>query len=224
MAASRRAWPKLPPRATLLARAAVRLAWAGSAATAALALLSACGSTEHRSATSADEPPPALLAEARPIGRGARFQPPVSGAVVGPCRRQLGRRQGVHVELFAADRVVLVAAGIGTRPPRRLSEGRISSARCYGELVTLDPTGLVLVRAGSRPVLADLFRAWGQPLSTRRLASFSASAGGSVSVFVDGRRWDGSPGSVPLGRHSEIVLEVGPYVPPHHAYTFPPGT
>jgi hypothetical protein len=128
------------------------------------------------------------------------------------------------VELFAADRVVLVAAGIGTRPPRRLSEGRISSAACYGELVTLDPTGLVLVRAGSRPVLADLFRAWGQALSIRRLDSFWASAGGSVSVFVDGQRWRGPPGEVPLRPHSEIVLEVGPYVPPHHAYTFPPGT
>jgi hypothetical protein len=130
----------------------------------------------------------------------------------------------VHVELFAANRVVLVPAGIGTRPPRRLSEARISSAACYGALVTLDPTGLVLVRAGSRPVLADLFRAWGQPLSSRRLASFSASAGGSVSVFVDGRRWAGSPGNVALRPHSEIVLEVGPYVPPHHAYTFPSGT
>ncbi len=128
------------------------------------------------------------------------------------------------MELFAADRVVLVAAGIGTRPPRRLSEGRISSASCYGELVTLDPTGLVLVRTGSHSVLADLFRAWGQPLSSRRLASFSASTSRSVSVFVDGRRWGGTPGEVPLRPHSEIVLEVGPYVPPHRAYTFPPGT
>jgi hypothetical protein len=207
-----------------VAGATTRLGWAGSAATAALILPAACGSTEHRSATRADEPPPALLAEARPIGRGVRFQPPAIGQVVGPCRPRLGRRQGVHVELFAANRVVLVPAGIGTRPPRRLSEARISSAACYGALVTLDPTGLVLVRAGSRPVLADLFRAWGQPLSSRRLASFSASAGGSVSVFVDGRRWAGSPGNVALRPHSEIVLEVGPYVPPHHAYTFPPGT
>ena len=128
------------------------------------------------------------------------------------------------MEVFAADRVVLIAAGIGTRPPRRLSEGRIASASCYGELVTLDPTGLVLVRAGSHPVLGDLFRAWGQPLSNQRLSSFSASAGGSVSVFVDGRRWSGSPNEVPLRPHSEIVLEVGRYVPPHRAYTFPPGT
>jgi hypothetical protein len=58
---------------------------------------------------------------------------------------------------------------------------------------------------------------------TRR-ASFSASTGGSVSVLVDGRRWSGSPGAVPLSPHSEIVLEVGPYVPPRSVYTFPLGT
>jgi hypothetical protein len=130
----------------------------------------------------------------------------------------------VHVEVFAANRVLLIPAGIGTRPPRRYSAGRISSARCYGGPVTLDPTGLVLIRSGSHPVLADLFSAWGEPLTTRRLASFSASIGANVAVFVNGRRWRGSPGSVPLAPHSEIVLEVGPYVPPHRSYMFPPGT
>jgi len=73
-------------------------------------------------------------------------------------------------------------------------------------------------------VLADLFRAWGQPLSPKRLASFSASPGASVEVFVNGRRWVGPPGEVAMRPHSEIVLEVGPHVPPHKAYTFPPGT
>jgi hypothetical protein len=29
---------------------------------------------------------------------------------------------------------------------------------------------------------------------------------------------------VPLTPHAEIVLEVGPHVPPHASYTFPPGT
>lgn len=222
MAGSPGAWRNRRLWRQSVARAAVWLGWAGPAATAALILTAACGSTEHRSAAPA--PPAALLAEARPIGRGVRFQPPAAGPVVGPCRRRLGRREGVHVEVFAADRVVIIAAGIGTRPPRKTSAGRISSARCYGDLVTLDPTGLVLGRAGSHLVLADLFRAWGQPLSSRRLASFSAAAHGSVSVFVDGRRWAGTPGEVPLRPHSEIVLEVGPYVPPHHAYTFPPGT
>jgi hypothetical protein len=164
------------------------------------------------------------VAESRPIGRGPGFQTAASGPVLGACDRRLGSRAGAHVEVFAANRVALVPAGIGTRPPRTVSAGRITSAGCYGDLVTLDPTGLVLVRPGSHALLADLFRSWGQPLSTRRLASFSASPAGRVVVFVNGRRWRGPPGGVPLAPHSEIVLEVGPYVPPHRFYTFPPGT
>jgi len=128
------------------------------------------------------------------------------------------------VELFADNRVVIVPAGIGTRPPRSFVVGRVSRAACYGSLVTLEPTGLVLVRAGAPPLLSDLFQAWGQPLSARRLASFSAPAGRPVAAFVNGRRWHGTPGSVPLTAHSEIVLEVGPHVPPHTSYAFPPGT
>ena len=89
--------------------------------------------------------------------------------------------------------------------------------------MTLDPTGLVLVRAGSHPVLADLFRAWGEPLSTRRLASFAAVTGARVAVFVNGRRWRGAAGQRAACFTAEIVLEVGPYVPPHRSYTFPPG-
>ncbi len=209
----------------------MRLRRIAPAALAALVLplAAGCGSSRAPAATAdgqpaAAAPPAALVAEARPIGRGARFQPPASGPVLGPCDRRLGPRDGVHVEVFAANRVVLVPAGIGTRPPRNMSAGRISRAGCYGALVTLDPTGLVLVRPGSRPVLAELFRAWGQPLSTRRLASFSAAGGGRVTVFVDGRRWRGSPGLVPLTRHAEVVLEIGPHVPPHRSYTFPPDT
>jgi hypothetical protein len=125
--------------------------------------------------------------------------------------------------VFGADRVVIVPTGIGTRPPRGVSAGRIVSAGCYGSLVTLEPTGVVLVRPGPRLVLSDLFRAWGVPLSMRQVASFKAPAGGRVAVFVGGRRWRGEPGRVPLSRHAEIVLEVGPYVPPHSSYTFPAG-
>lgn len=166
--------------------------------------------------------PRKLLARARPIGLGPRFHPPPTGPVLGPCRRSLGQRIAAHVEVFASNRVVLVPAGIGTMPPRAWSGGRVSSARCYGGLVTLDPTGVVYVRPGAKLPLSDLFRAWGQPLSRSRLASFSAPPGRSVVVFVDGRRWRGRPGSVPLVRHSEIVAEVGPLVPPHTSYTFPP--
>lgn len=167
--------------------------------------------------------PAALAAEARPIGHGARFQPPARGPILGPCRRLLGPRNAVHVELFAANRVLLIPAGIGARPPLTVSEGRISGARCYGALVTRDPTGVVLVRPGAIRRLSALFDSWGQPLSARRLASFHAAPGGRVTAYVGGRRWPGAPGDVPLGSHAEIVLELGPHVPPHTTYAFPPG-
>ena len=188
--------------------------------------VSACGGSSHGPSASSSRSaiPTALVREARPIGRGARFSPPARGPVIGTCRGVLGHPHGVHVEVFAADRVLLIPAGIGTRPPRARFEGRISHARCYGALVTLEPTGVVLVRGGQTLTLADLFRSWGQPLSRRRLATFAAPAGGQVSVYVGGRRWRGAPGSVPLRPHAEIVLEVGPHVPPHASYTFPPGT
>jgi hypothetical protein len=181
----------------------------------------ACGS--QHSGTPTAGIPSALLHEARPIGRGPRFHPPASGSVIGPCRPKLGPRQGVHVEVFAANRVVLLAAGIGVRPPFRVSQGRIAEAACYGDLVTLEPTGVVLLRPGTHHTLAAVFKAWGQPLTRRRLSSFSAS-GRRVQVYVNGRRWHRAPGAVPLSRHAEIVLEVGPHVPPHHTYTFAPGS
>jgi hypothetical protein len=200
-----------------------RLATA-SAAVLAGAALAACGSGRSSSVSSRSPEhsavPAALVRERRPIGHGARFHPAAAGPVIGPCRSGLGPRRGVHVEIFAANRVVLLAAGVGTRPPLRFSEGRISRARCYGALVTLDPTGVVLIRAGSGLTLGQLFRSWGEPLSGGQIASFK----GPVTAFVGGQRRRGAPGSIPLAAHAEIVIGVGRHVPPHSAYAFPPGT
>ena len=144
--------------------------------------------------------------------------------MIGRCRPRLGARVGVHVELFAADRVVVIAAGIGVRGPVRLSAGRIVAARCYGALVTVEPTGVVLDASGPP---ADARRtcsaAWGQPLSRDRAGPFRAARGEPVRVYVAGRRRRGDPAAVPLTAHGEIVVEVGPRVPPHTVYTFPPG-
>lgn len=215
---------------TLAGQSHTRLAVALATAVLGFGALSGCGSAQRgapasaRPARPSSGVPAALIREARPIGRGPRFQPSLSGQPEGRCTPTLGPRVGVHVELFAANRVVLVASGIGTKPPRSYSEGRISGAGCYGELVTLEPTGVVLVRPGAHPPLANLFRSWGQPLTARRLASFTESGPDGVRVYVDGHRWLGPPAQVPLVAHSEIVLEIGPYVPPHSRYTFPPGS
>jgi hypothetical protein len=185
------------------------------AAAAALVVLAGCGD---------DEPSDRAIAEARagsrPLGVGPRFHPPTPNRPVADCRRALGPRVGAHVELFAADRVVLFPAGIGTEPPRRDDAGRIRAARCYGPVVTLEPTGLVLVKPGEPRTLGDLFATWGKPLARDRAAGFR----GRVRSYVGGRPWRGDPRAIPLRRHAVIVLEIGPYVPPHHHYAFPPGT
>jgi hypothetical protein len=186
------------------------------------AALAGCGSGASKRHEGAI--PSSLLAQARPLGKGAAFHPAARGPMIGSCTTALGDRQGAHVEVFAENRVVLLATGIGTLPPRSLFSGRVIHARCYGALVTLDPTGLVLTRPSAGLRLSDLFRSWGQMLSRRQIASFRAPGGTEVAVFVDGKRWHGAPGSVPLSRHAEIVLEVGPHVPPHLSYRFPPGT
>ncbi len=211
----------LPVVFALAERPRRRLAATTVAGALAALALGGCGGSAPR-APSEHAIPAALIAQARPIGRGAAFHPPARGWVgtgSGACRTPLGRRNGVHLELFAANRVVLVASGIGVRGPVTRSGGRITGARCYGDLVTLEPTGVVLTRPGVRLTLADLFHAWGRPLSTHRLLSFR----GRITVFVDGQERRGAPGSVPLTRHAEIVLETGPHVPPHPAYHFPPG-
>jgi hypothetical protein len=187
-------------------------------------LAAGCGSVHRPSAPAelrraGDGIPRSLLAGARPIGRGAGFHPPARGPVLGACRPSLGSRTATHVELFARNRVLLIAAGVGARPPLRMSDARVVAAGCFGALVTLDPTGTVYVRAGSALTLGDLFRSWGEPLMSTRIASFGGSR---VRIYIDGHRSPRPPREVALTPGAEIVLEVGPYVPPHRSFTFPP--
>src|SRR5205807_920642 len=72
---------------------------------------------------------------------------------------------------------------------------------------------------GRTPTVGRLFVLWGRPLSPTRLAGFA----GRVLAFVGGRRWTGDPRALPLSRHAQIVLELGPRIPPHAAYLFPGG-
>jgi hypothetical protein len=134
-------------------------------------------------------------------------------------RARVGDRAGAHVELFARRRTMLIPAGVGIAPPHRRA-GRYVTGPCSYPLRTRERTGVVEFTPAGRVLrVRDLFAVWGQALGPRRLAGFR----GPVHVWVDGRRWSGAPGAVPLRRHAQIVLEVGGYVRPHARYAFPPG-
>lgn len=158
-----------------------------------------------------------------PIGRHPRFRPaagaydgdPVAGL---PCGSPRSQRFGVHVELFAAGRVIVVPAGIGVAGGRR--EGAfVRGGRCRHRVSTTEPTGVVEIAHGTRATLGDLFAVWGEPLSERRIASFR----GRVRAYVNGRRLVGAPGAIRLRRHAQIVLAIGPDVPVHSTFAFRAG-
>jgi len=149
-----------------------------------------------------------------PIGAGPRFHPPPAArGACAPAPLVGGTR--VHVELFAAGRVVIVPAGIGVRGARARF-GRIAAARCRGPLWTTDPSGVVHFH-GPR-TLGGLFSAWGRRLRPGRLLTF----GGPVRLYRNGVRVAGDPRLVRLRDRDELVLQVGPSIPPHRSYRFPP--
>ena len=152
------------------------------------------------------------LSEATAAGR------PLAGL---RCSRRHPPAYGIHLELYARRLVVPVPAGIGIAAPQRREGAYVRGGACAYPLRTVEPTGVVIVdrAAGPAPRLGTLFRIWGVRLSRTRLAGFR----GPTRAFLDGRRWRGAPGSIPLRRHAEIVLEVGGAVVPHPAYRFVPG-
>jgi hypothetical protein len=206
---------------------------AGALCAAALALgVGACGHSSLRSARPPIVSGPSGLAPSQiPIraGRGPRYRLPALSALVARrapiaglrCARRHPHLYGIHLELFAHRLVLPVSSGIGVAPPVRRQGVYVLGGACSYPLRTLEPTGVVRVdrMAGRVPVLGTLFAIWGQPLSSRRLADFS----GPVLAFVDGHRWRGASGAIPLHRHAQIVLEVDGFLPPHPRYEFPPG-
>src|SRR5438094_8468940 len=80
-----------------------------------------------------------------PIGAGPRYHPPAApkrvlqGQAVGPLRCGAGgRRFGVHLELFARGRVVVVPAGIGVAAPRRRVGAFVRPGGCSYPARTLE--------------------------------------------------------------------------------------
>jgi hypothetical protein len=163
-----------------------------------------------------------------PIGTGPAFSLPAGGVAVRAgrpvagleCRTATAPGTTVHLELFAGGRVVIVPAGIGVAPPLRRDGARVAGGRCTYPIHTLVPTGVVHVPAGGRTTLGQLFSVWGQPLGRGAMAGFR----GPVQAYVDGLPVTGDPRRIPLRRHAEIVLESGPFVPPHDSFQFPEGS
>lgn len=166
-----------------------------------------------------------------PIGARPEFHPPALSRAVAArrevaglrCERAAPTRFGAHLELFARGRVVIVPAGVGVAPPWSEPRPHVVSGPCSYAARTTTPTGVIEVASGRELTLERFFAVWGQPLGERRLAGFRGRPAQRVRAYVGGFRWRGRVGGIPLRRHAEIVLELGPYIPPHSTFLFTRG-
>jgi hypothetical protein len=177
---------------------------------AALLVAAGCGGGTAQDAARVRAPPIVT----RPIGVGPAFRlapravAAAKGAPIGDLRCRPGSLTGpivAHLEIFARRETLVIPARIG-----------VVGTHCRYPVRTLMPTGLIVAE---RPglTLGDLFAVWGQPLGRRSLAGFS----GPIVAFVAGRRVRGDVRRIPIRHHSQIVVEVSGYVPPHAHYVFP---
>lgn len=124
-----------------------------------------------------------------------------------------------HLAIFSNGTAVRVPAGIGIPGPQ-VQNGFVVGGKCLYWLHTHDATGIVHIESPVTRVytLGNFFDIWGQTLSTSQVSS----AKGTVTVYVNGKRFTGDPRSIKLDPHAVIQLDVGTAVPPK-PYTFASG-
>jgi hypothetical protein len=124
-------------------------------------------------------------------------------------------RFAVHLDVIVDGRPVTVPSGIGVDAP----------ARRTSPLYTSDTSGIVHVTSNSNQsvfTLGQFFDEWQVPLARGRLGGLRAAP---VTVYLDGSRVTGPPGSVLLTPHLQIAVTCRPgraAVP--SAYAFPAGS
>ncbi len=82
----------------------------------------------------------------------------------------------------------------------------------FSELHTHDDSGALHVeasRADSTFVLGQLFTEWGLTLDATHIGTLTAADGETLTAWVDGKKFDGDPASIPLKNHEEIALVYG---------------
>jgi hypothetical protein len=128
----------------------------------------------------------------------------------------------IHAHLAIFDNGVqqTIARGIGIPGPETVQSGDVVSGKCFYWLHTHDASGIIHIESPTRRVytLGQFFDLWGQPLSGSQVGR----ATGTVTVFVNGKRFSGDPRSIALTPHKVIQLDVGKAVPPK-PFTFAQG-
>lgn len=130
-----------------------------------------------------------------------------------------------HLAIYVNGKQEAVPAGIGIVKPwstQPLSGGGVfvNGGKQIYYLHTHDSTGVLHVESPTTSVykLGQIFAEWNQPLSSSQVGP----ASGTVTAYVNGKKFTGDPSTIPLDPHAVIQLDVGTDVSPA-PYTFASG-
>jgi len=145
-------------------------------------------------------------------GQSATAPPPASNVPCGP-GEVLTRHEHAHLTIVIRGQLRTVPAFVGIT----------ATQICW--LHTHDTSGIIHIEAGDNRTftLADFFGVWHQRLSQTVVDGESVGSGESIQVTINQQPYPGSPETIVLKNHEDIVLELGPpflTVPPS---VWPPG-
>ena len=120
-----------------------------------------------------------------------------------------------HLSVFVDGTARPVPAGIGIVLPLVQSTPNgafLVASHCYYWLHVHAQDGVIHIESPTeqRYTLGQFFDLWQQPLSSTQVGP----ASGTVTAFVNGRRFAGDPRAIPLGSREVIQLDVGTPVAP----------
>jgi hypothetical protein len=211
----------------MLLVAACALAACGSSSSSTSSTSSAAASpTTSASATSATSTAQAasqqLGPEGIPLEAGAPLAPAsstTSGATLDGIQcaplEQLAYHIHSHLQVYVNGQPRALPAAIGILGPvaQQTAYGPFYGAQqCIYWLHTHASDGVIHIESPTKRVytLGNFFDEWHQPLSRTQVAS----AKGKVSAFLNGKRWNQNPRTIPLLPHASVQLDVGaPTVP-----------
>jgi hypothetical protein len=129
-----------------------------------------------------------------------------------------------HLAVYADSQPQVVPYGIGIGQPWQIqpsAEGPfVAGGSCFHWLHTHTQDGIIHVESPQQRTftLGEFFAIWGEPLTSNQVGPNE----GPVIAYVNGERFSGEPGEIPLTAHALIQLDVADTTPPQ-PFTFPPG-
>jgi hypothetical protein len=194
-----------------------------STAATSSAAASASSTTGLPSPSSGTLGPEGILLESGPTLAPASSTNPsgnVDGIQCAPLE-QLAYHVHARLQVYVNGQPQVLPGGVGIpgAVAQQTPEGPFfSNGRCFYWLHTHTSDGIIHIESPTAQIysLGTFFDIWGQHLSSHQVAG----ATGTVTAYLNGKRWTKDPRAIPLESHFVIQLDVGKPVVPYAKVSF----